>query len=109
MDFGEIQGPLIADIAALVFSFLDVPDKQSAAQVCRFWRRVSYLPSLWRDVTVIIPLDCTEDLVKSLNRRKIARLNCARANSSDLSILFSYLPEVTHLSLGGCPQVTELF
>lgn len=109
MNFGEIQGPFIADVAALIFSFLDIADKQSTAQVCRFWRSISYLPSLWRDVTVILPLDCTEELVRSLNRRKITRVNCSRANANDLSFLFSYLPGITHLSLSGCPHVTELF
>ena len=103
------QGPLIPDIAALVFSFLDVSEKQTAAQVCHLWRRVSYLPSLWRGVTVVLPLDCSEDLVKSLSKRKRTRVNCSRANNDDLSILFSNLPEITHLNLGGCPQVSEVF
>ena len=103
------QGPLIADIAAQVFSFLGVSDKQTVAQVCRLWRDIVYRPSLWSEVTVVVPLKCSKVLVKSLSKRKITRLYCPRATYDDLSLLFSVLTEISHLGFGGCPNVSKPF
>ena len=102
------QGPLIVDIAAHVFSFLGVSDKQTVAQVCRLWRDIVYRPSLWNEVTVVVPLKCSKVLVKSLSKRKITRLYCPRVTYEDLTFLFSVLPEISHLGFGGCPKVTQV-
>ena len=103
------QGPLIVDIAPHVFSFLGVSDKQTVAQVCRLWRDIVYRPSLWSEVTVVVPLKCSKVLVKSLEKRKITRLYCPRATYEDLTLLFSVLPEISHLGFGGCPNVSQVF
>ena len=103
------QGPLIVDIAAHVFSFLGVSDKQTVAQVCRLWRDIVYRPSLWNEVTVVVPLKCSKVLVKSLSKRKITRLYCPRVTYDDLMLLFSVLPEISHLGFGGCPNVSQVF
>ena len=66
-----------------------------------------YRPSLWSEVTVVVPLKCSKVLVKSLEKRKITRLYCPRVTYDDLSLLFSVLPEISHLGFGGCPKVSE--
>ena len=104
-----LSGQHGADIAEHVFSFLGVSDKQTVAQVCRLWRDIVYLPSLWKEVTVVVPLKCSEVLVKSLEKRKIRRLYCPRATDEDLSLLFSHLTEISHVDLEGCPKVSETF
>ena len=67
-----------------------------------------YRPSLWSEVTVVVPLKCSKVLVKSLKKRKITRLYCPRVTYEDLTLLFSVLPEISHLGFGGCPNVTQV-
>jgi len=43
---------LLPDVLATVFYMLDVRCKGRAAQVCRAWRDVVYIPRVWRDVQV---------------------------------------------------------
>lgn len=40
------------EILVKVFSYLNVRSRGRAAQVCRAWRDIAYVPSLWRDVEV---------------------------------------------------------
>ncbi|XP_031555111.1 F-box/LRR-repeat protein 14-like, partial [Actinia tenebrosa] len=103
------QGPLIADVAVNVFSYLSVPEKQRVAQVCRYWRDMLYLPLFWKDVIIILPLNSSESLFESLRRRKITRVHCTRATEQELDWLFEKVPDLTHLFFRGCPQVSEGF
>lgn len=103
------QGPLIADVAVNVFSYLTVPEKQNVAQVCRYWREILYLPCFWKELTVILPLNASESLFECLKRRKITRVLCTRATEQDLDWLFSKVPGLTYFYFRGCPQVSEGF
>ena len=43
---------LLPDVLAKIFCLLEVRYKGRATQVCRAWRDVAYIPSVWRDVEV---------------------------------------------------------
>ncbi|EDO30637.1 predicted protein, partial [Nematostella vectensis] len=103
------QGPLIPDVACHVFSFLQTHEKQAVALVCRFWRNIVYLPSLWKNVQVILPLEASEELFLGLRKRKITRVTVLRSTNDELSNMFTIVPNITHISLGGCPKLTEKF
>lgn len=103
------QGPLIADVAVNVFSYLTIPEKQNVAQVCRYWREIAYLPRFWKNVTVVLPLNASKSLFESLERRKITRVLCTRATERELDWLFEKVPGLTYLYFRGCPQVSEGF
>ncbi|XP_031564071.1 F-box/LRR-repeat protein 14-like [Actinia tenebrosa] len=100
------QGPLIADIAVHVFSFLSLTDRQNVAKVCRYWRSTVYQPRLWKEVTVVLPLNSSDTLIRSLNTRKITRYTCLRSTEEDFSCLLTNITNLTHLNIKGCPQLS---
>lgn len=101
------QGPLIADIAVHVFSFLSVADRQNVAKVCRYWRSTVYQARLWKKVTVVLPLNPSDKLIHSLNKRKITRYTCLRSTEDDFSCLLTNITNLTHLNIKGCPLLSE--
>jgi len=50
VSYEEIYVP--PEILVKAFSYLDVRSRGRAAQVCRCWREIAYVPTLWRDVEV---------------------------------------------------------
>lgn len=101
------QGPLIADIAGHVFSFLSVIDRQTVAKVCRYWRSTVYESRLWKETTVVLPLNLSDVLIRSLNTRKITKYTCLRSTEEDFSRLLSNVKNLTHLNIKGCPLLNE--
>lgn len=69
---------LYPEILAIIFGYLDVKDKGSAAQVCQAWKQAAYNKSVWRNVEAKIHLKRSQryesQLFESMVQRGIKRI-----------------------------------
>ena len=98
---------LPANIVWKIFTLLKTEEKKTVALVCQKWKHIVYSSSLWKDTVVVLPFECSTELLEGLKARKIRRVSCPRGTKDSISTLFSYLPNLISLGLGGFPHVGE--
>ncbi|KAK7580042.1 hypothetical protein V9T40_000671 [Parthenolecanium corni] len=99
---------LYPELLAIIFSYLEVPDKGRAAQVCQAWRDASYHKSVWRGVEAKLHLQrrTPTSLTNSLNRRGIRRIQILSVVKSFKEITRG-VSNLTSLNLSGCYNVRD--
>ncbi|XP_054164008.1 F-box/LRR-repeat protein 14-like [Oppia nitens] len=111
---------LYPEILALIFGYLDVRDKGSAAQVCRTWRDACYHKSVWKGVEAKIHLRQCEQrrcecplnshlhnaLFESLVTRGIKKIQILSIRRSVREVV-NGVPNLESLNLIGCYNLTD--
>jgi len=100
---------LLPDVLATVFYMLDVRCKGRAAQVCRAWRDVVYIPRVWRDVQVsrLSPASLVDIYVQRGIRRIKSPENPTDAWLQDLEYFLALCDQmVESMNLSGCISLT---
>lgn len=99
---------LYPEILALIFSYLDVPGKGRAAQVCTSWRDAAYQKSVWRGVEAKMHLRRTNpSLFQSLECRGIRKVQVLSLKKSLREVVVG-VPALTSLNLSGIYNVTDV-
>ncbi|GIX79961.1 hypothetical protein CEXT_684631 [Caerostris extrusa] len=100
---------LYPEILALIFSYLDVKDKGSAAQVCIAWREAAYHKSVWRGVEAKLHLRRSNpSLFQSLVQRGIRRVQVLSIRRSLRDVVHG-IPNIESLNLIGCYNLSDLW
>lgn len=102
-------GKLYSELLTMIFSYLNVRDRGSCAQVCRFWRDSCYSKSVWKSVEAKLHLKKTtpcffQSFVKR-GIRQVQILSLKRALS--LKDVLMGITNLDSLNLSGCFNVSD--
>lgn len=109
------------DVVIKIFSFLSSIDLSICAQVCRRFDALVWTPSLWRIITLNSDNISGDRAIKGVLRQlcgqcrtgactsveKIYLSDGAKLSDKSLLLLARRCPELTHLQLQGCTNVTN--
>ncbi|XP_054720807.1 F-box/LRR-repeat protein 14-like [Uloborus diversus] len=96
------------EILVNIFSYLDVPDKGRAAQVCSSWREASYYRPLWHGVSATVNFnDSAKLLCVNLAKRDIKDVQVIGAEQNSIHMVRT-LPHLELLDLSACEYLTDI-
>lgn len=100
---------LYPEILALIFSYLDVPDKGRAAQVCTAWREAAWYKSVWRGVEAKIDMcRSSHPMYESLKQRGIKRIQVlSLSRYKCLREIVQNVPNLVSLNMSGCYHIKD--
>lgn len=104
---GTHIGHLYPELLTMIFSYLDVKDRGSAAQVCTAWRDACYSKSVWKGVHAKLHLRrSSPSFFQSLMRRGIRHVQILSLKRTLKDIMVS-VTNLESLNLSGCYNVTD--
>ena len=108
------------DIITKILGYLPTKYLCRCSRVCRRWHRLAWQPSLWSclkisgkhtDVdsalTVLIGRLCVETPYVCLTVQRIVLNGCERLSDKGLSLIAERCPELLHLEIKGCNNVSN--
>ena len=104
---GTHIGHLYPEILTMIFSYLDVRDRGSAAQVCTAWRDACYSKSVWKGVHAKLHLRrSSPSFFQSLMKRGIRHVQILSLRRT-LKDVVTGITNLESLNLSGCYNVTD--